>query len=193
MHIPDGEGPFPAVVVCHPHPLYGGDMENQVVHSVCEALVKESITALRFNFQGVGHSEGTLGVGPERQSDVKAAISFITTVPEVNPARVGLAGYSAGAAWGLAAADQDTRIKACAAISPPLSLFDFDFLRRSRKPKLLITGSRDEHIPVPFFQDFGRSLSEPAEYVVVEGADHFWQGYEDTAAERVALFFSRVL
>jgi alpha/beta superfamily hydrolase len=168
-------------------------MENQVVSSVCEALVKKSIIAFRFNFQGVGHSQGTPGVGPERLDDVKAAISFITTVPEVNPDRVGLAGYSAGAAWGLAAADQDPRIKAYAAISPPLPLFDFDFLRRSRKPKLLITGSLDEHIPLTAFADFCQRLAEPAECAAVEGADHFWQGYEEAAAERAALFFSRVL
>jgi uncharacterized protein len=168
-------------------------MENNVINSLCETLVIKSIVAFKFNFQGVGDSQGTFSIGAERQGDVKAAISFIASSYEVYPARVGLAGYSAGAAWGLASVYQDTRVKALAAISPPLTLFDFGILRNCRKPKLMISGSQDGHIEDKALLDFCGLLPEPVECDIVEGADHSWWGYETIVAEKVASFFRRTL
>src|SRR5688572_2580189 len=71
---PEGFGPFPGVVICHPHPLYGGDMENNVVQVITRALVKQGIAALRFNFRGVGLSGGRHGEGIGEQEDVRAAL-----------------------------------------------------------------------------------------------------------------------
>ncbi len=71
---PKGEAPFPAVAVCHPHPLYGGDMYNNVVSVICQALARESIATLRFNFRGVGQSEGNHEEGIGEQEDVRAAM-----------------------------------------------------------------------------------------------------------------------
>jgi alpha/beta superfamily hydrolase len=75
-HHPDGMGPFPGVVVCHPHPLHGGDMSNNVISAICETLAKHSIAALRFNFRGVGNSEGEFGGGYQEQDDIAAALTF---------------------------------------------------------------------------------------------------------------------
>jgi uncharacterized protein len=193
LYLPEGEGIFPAVVVCHPHPLYGGSMDNNVVDSLCEALAAKSMAALKFNFQGVGESQGNFTVEKERLNDVKAALSFIASQDKIDSARLGLAGYSAGAAWGLAASFQDSRVKALCAVSPPFPLFDFYFLLDCSKPVLLVSGSQDQHIPREDFLDFSKKLIAPAEYQIVEGADHFWQGYEDSLSREVALFFSRVL
>jgi uncharacterized protein len=193
VYLPDVDGLLPGVVVCHPHPFYGGSMDNKVVDSICEALIAKSIIALKFNFRGVGGSEGQFRIGTEPQEDVKAAVSFLISLKEVDAARIGVAGYSAGSAWGLAFAYQSADIKALAAISPPLSMFDFDILLNSQKPKLMISGDHDEHVPKEAFLDFCEKLSEPKECDVIEGADHFWRGYETAMAETVAHYFGRTL
>lgn len=193
LAIPEGAGPFPAVIVCHPHPLYGGSMDNNVVYSLSETLTQASLASLKFNFRGVGGSQGEFGQGIGEQEDVKAAISFISTVKEVDSKRIGLAGYSAGAGFALPVGLNDVRIKALAAVSPPLSMFDFDFLKGCPKPKLLISGSRDNFTPADQFLEFCQNLPAPKEYESIEGADHFWWGYESRLAAKVTAFFIKVL
>ncbi len=193
LSIPEGTGPFPAVIVCHPHPLYGGSMNNNVVDSVFEALTHASLISLKFNFRGVGRSQGQFSQGISEQEDVYAAISFITTVREVDAKRIGLAGYSAGAGFALPVALENARVKALAAISPPLSMFDFDLLRSCLKPKLLISGSRDGFTSTNQFLEFCQNLPEPKECHIIEGADHFWSGYESSLATKVAAFFTEVI
>ena len=85
LSIPRGMATFPAVVVCHPHPLNGGNMENNVVDSVFNLLAQESFVSLKFNFRGVGKSEGIFSNGIGEQQDVAAAISFLTTVCQFVP------------------------------------------------------------------------------------------------------------
>jgi alpha/beta superfamily hydrolase len=193
LAIPEGAGPFPAVIVCHPHPLYGGSMDNNVVYSLSEALTQASLASFKFNFRGVGESQGEFGQGIGEREDVKAAISFISTVKGVNSKRIGLAGYSAGAGFALPVGLNDVRIKALAAVSPPLPMFDFDFLKSGPKPKLLISGSRDNFTPADQFLEFCQNLPEPKEYESIEGADHFWWGYESRLAAKVTAFFIKVL
>jgi len=193
LALPEGMGPFPAVIVCHPHPLYGGSMDNNVVYSLCETLTQASLVSFKFNFRGVGGSQGESGQGIGEQEDVEAAISSISTVKEVDSKRIGLAGYSAGAGFAFPVGFNDARIKALAAVSPPLPMFDFDFLKGCLKPKLLILGSRDSFIPSDQFLEFCQSLPEPKECESIEGADHFWWGYESGLAAKVVAFFSKVL
>jgi len=193
LAIPKGAGAFPAVIVCHPHPLYGGSMDNNVVSSLSETLTQASFVSFKFNFRGVGGSQGEFGQGIGEQEDVKAAISFISKVKEVDSKRIGLAGYSAGAGFALPVGCKDARIKALAAVSPPLTMFDFDLLKDCPKAKLLISGSRDNFTPVDQFLEFCQNLPEPKEYESIEGADHFWWEYESILAAKVTAFFTRVL
>jgi alpha/beta superfamily hydrolase len=193
LRLPDSVGGSPAVVICQQHPQYGSALDSVLVNAIGRALIAESILALSFNYRGVGRSQGSFGIGPERQEDVAAAISFVASLPEVDPNRVGIVGYSAGCAWGLAVGQTDARIKALAAISPPLSLFDFTIISGCLKPKSLINGSRDEHIPVQDFIAFCKTLVDPVEYHIIEGTDHSWQGFEKTVSEKVAHFFKQVL
>jgi alpha/beta superfamily hydrolase len=191
--IPEGAAAFPAIIVCHPHPLYSGSMDNNVVHSLCETLTKASFVSFKFNFRGVGESQGEFGQGIGEQEDVEAAISFITTVKAVDSQRIGLAGYSAGAGFALPVGFKDGRIKALAAVSPPLNMFDFDFLKDCPKPKLLISGSKDNFTAASEFFEFCQSLPEPKECESIEGADHFWWEYESRLAARVVTFFTNLL
>jgi len=193
LAIPEGAGPFPAVIVCHPHPLYGGSMDNNVVNSLSETLTQASLASFKFNFRGVGGSQGEFSQGIGEREDVEAAISFVSTVKEVDYKRIGLAGYSAGAGFALPVGFNDDRIRALAAVSPPLPMFDFDFLKNCPKPKLLISGSKDEFIPINQFLEFCQNLPEPKECESIEGADHFWWGYESRLAAKVATFFTKVL
>jgi alpha/beta superfamily hydrolase len=193
LAIPDGAGPFPAVIICHPHPLYGGSMDNNVVNSLSETITQASLASLKFNFRGVGGSQGEVGHGIGEREDVEAAIAFINTVKEVDSERIGLAGYSAGAAFALPVGFNDDRIRALAAVSPPFTMFDFDFLKSCPKPKLLLLGSKDNLIPADQFLEFCHNLPEPKEYERIEGADHFWWGYESHLAAKVAAFFTKVL
>jgi alpha/beta superfamily hydrolase len=193
LAIPEGTGPFPAVIVCHPHPLYGGSMDNNVVHSLSETLTQASLASFKFNFRGVGGSQGEFDQGIGEQKDVEAAISFMSTVKEVDCKRIGLAGYSAGAGFALPVGFNDARIKALAAISPPLPMFDFDFLKNCPKPKLLISGSSDDLIPSNQFLEFCQNLPEPKECESIAGADHFWWRYESRLAAKVTAFFTKVL
>ena len=192
FHIPEGAAPFACVVVCHPHPLYGGDMDNNVVVAVCYALCKREVSALRFNFRGTGRSDGSFGGGIAEQQDVKAAISFVTSREEVDPNRIGLCGYSFGAIPSfLSSPPEQTR--ALAAISPPLSLSRLDGLRGCSKPKLLISGSEDNFTSVQAVEAFFESLPEPKKCELIARADHFWQGYEDEVGEGVSSFFTERL
>lgn len=193
LTVPQGLGPFAAVVVCHPHPLYGGNMDNNVVGETCEALDRLSLVSLRFNFRGVGRSEGQFSQGVGEQQDISAAVSFTSAIEKADSTAVGLAGYSAGAGFAVPVVLANGRVRAFAAISPPLSMFDFAALRSCPKPKLFVSGSRDDFTPAGQFLQFCQSLPGPKECVVIQGADHFWCGHEAAAATRVATFLSRVL
>jgi alpha/beta superfamily hydrolase len=193
LALPEGTGPFPAVIVCHPHPLYGGSMDNNVVCSLTETLTQASFISLKFNFRGVGRSQGEFGQGIGEREDVEAAISFVSTLKEVDSERIGIAGYSAGAGFALPVGFNEARIRALGAVSPPLPMFDFDFLKSCPKPKLLISGSRDDLIPINQFLEFCQKLPEPKECEGIEGADHFWWGYESSLAAKVTAFFTKVL
>jgi len=193
LHLPDGAGPFPAVIACHPHPLYGGSMDNNVVDAVCEALVQASIAAFKFNFRGVGRSQGRYDEGRGEGEDAKSAIKYVSALKEIDATHIGLCGYSAGAAFSLPACCDDGRIAAIAAIAPPLAMFDFSCIANCNKPLLLVSGSYDDFTPAERFIDFCKNLGDTAEHELIEGADHFWGGYEPTLAERVTAFFAKAL
>jgi hypothetical protein len=190
---PEGAGPFPAVMICHPHPLYGGSMDNNVVNSISETLVRASLVSFKFNFRGVEGSQGEFGQGIGEQRDVGAALSFMSEAYEIDCESIGLAGYSAGAGFALPVGFRDDRVRALAAVSPPLSMFDLHFLEDCPKPKLLISGSRDDLIEANEILEFCQKLPEPKQCEIIEGADHFWWGYESNLADKVTAFFTRVL
>ena len=168
-------------------------MDNNVVNSLFVALSRMSFAVLKFNFRGVGESEGRFSHGVGEQEDVAAAISFVSEVEELDLTKMAIVGYSAGAAFSLPVGFKDDRIKALVAISPPLGMSDFEFLRNCVKPKLLISGSEDNFIPSSHFLEFCHILPEPKEYHIIEAADHFWWGYEDIIAARVGVFLDSVI
>ena len=181
---------FPAVIVCHPHPLYGGDMSNNVVLAICQELAQQSIAALRFNFRGVGESGGTFGEGIAEQEDVKAALAFVSSTPSIDLRRTGLVGYSFGASVALPVALQDEQVNLLALVSPALSDSGWEQLRECSKPKLHVRRKYTFVIPSMKFQQYIKDIPEPREFQIISGADHFWWGHEDEVAQKVTRFFT---
>jgi alpha/beta superfamily hydrolase len=188
-YIPDGDGVFPAVAMCHPHPLYGGSMDNNVVLAISSALVRKSVIALIFNFRGVGGSQGSFGGGIDEREDVAAAINWLTSQPTVDVQRLGLSGYSFGAAVALPVACADQRVKAVALISLSPGPLQTAQLKDCIKPKLLVCGADDSVLPLDQAKLMNGEAAEPKQFELVSGADHFWRGYEAVLAEKVAAFF----
>jgi alpha/beta superfamily hydrolase len=186
---PKGETSFPAVVVCHPHPLYGGDMYNNVVSVICQGLAQESIATLRFNFRGVGRSEGNHEEGVGEQDDVRAALDFLQSSDGVDKGRLGLAGYSFGTRVVMPVALQDSRVKAVALVSPFLDDADWQRVKTYGVPKLFICGSEDSFISPHKVKRLVGEAAAPSECEVVFGADHFWCGFEGKIGRKVADFF----
>ena len=189
---PKGEAPLPAVAVCHPHPLYGGDMYNNVVSVICQALAQESIATLRFNFRGVGRSEGSHEEGIGEQDDVSAALDFLESREGIDRGRIGLAGYSFGTKAAMPVALREQRIRAVALVSPFLDGADWGKLKTYAVPKLFICGSEDSFISPHKVKRLVGGAAPPSECEVVFGADHFWWGFEGKIAQKVSAFFRAV-
>jgi uncharacterized protein len=183
-------GLLPGVVLCHPHPLYGGSMNNNVTHAVSRALAGKGMAALLFNFRGVGSSEGAYDHGRGEMEDALAAVSYLSGCDELDRDRLGLMGYSFGGTIALAAGMRDNTVKAVAAVSPP----EMPELVGT-KPRLVICGSEDTLVSASgIVKEKERIIGDGVGSVeIIEGADHFWGGNEGQLAELIVAFFARKL
>jgi uncharacterized protein len=167
-----------AGLVCHPHPLFGGTMHNKVVFHAMKALNSFGFPVLRFNFRGAGLSEGEHDHGHGEQDDVRAALDWLDQefhLPLI------FAGFSFGAAIGLRVACADERVTATIGLGTPVNpvddrTYDFEFLRTCLKPKLFISGSRDQFGGRGKLESLVSGLPEPKKLVIIESADHFFEG-----------------
>jgi alpha/beta superfamily hydrolase len=175
-----------AAVLCHPHPQYGGSMDNNVIDALAAALERRGVATLRFNFRGVGRSEGRYANGVGETADARAAVAFLRE--RTAAAAVALAGYSFGAMVALQAGHADPGVEGLAGIAPPLSFFDLGFAASCRKPKLLLAGDRDSYCSADALRRAAESLPQPIAWTIVAGADHFFVGHEKKVAETVADF-----
>ncbi|MGB9236102.1 MAG: alpha/beta fold hydrolase [Terriglobales bacterium] len=172
-----------AAVVCHPHPLYGGTLHNKVVFHAMKALNAFGFPVLRFNFRGTGLSEGEHAGGVGEVEDVRTALDWLDRefrLPII------FAGFSFGAAVGSRAASPDDRVRALIALGLPAvpassdsgepRVYNFEFLRTSTKPKLFISGSRDQFAPPGTLEALVGTFAEPKKLVRIEAGDHFFEG-----------------
>ena len=164
-------------------------MNNNVILAVSSALAEKSIIAFMFNFRGVGGSQGSYGDGVAEQEDVAAAISWLISQPAVDNNRVGLLGYSFGAAVALPVACADERVRAVALISLPPGPSKASQLKGCTKPKLIVCGTNDFVVPLDQAKLISRKAAEPKQFELISGADHFWLGYETVLSAKVAAFF----
>jgi alpha/beta superfamily hydrolase len=169
-----GNGLRAAVVVAHPHPQYGGTMHTKVVYQTAKALSRIGCAVLRFNFRGVGVSDGTFDHGVGEAHDFRAAVDFMH---ERYPAvRLWAAGFSFGAWIALSVGAADPRVSTLIGIAPPIARYDFNAVRTCAKPKFFIQGERDELCPLKQMQEFYARCEDPKELVVIDAADHLFDG-----------------
>jgi alpha/beta superfamily hydrolase len=194
LHSPSGDAePRPAAVVCHPHSQHGGSIDVPVIVATARELAGRGMIALRFNFRGVGRSEGQFGAGVEEVADVAGAVEHLLTEEDVDPDRVYLMGYSFGASVGLRYVESDPRIAAIVALCLPLGdktigSLDEGFWESCRVPKLFLGGDRDHICPLSELRSLVERLPQPKELYVLEGADHFLWGREQEVASAIGDF-----
>jgi len=177
------EGVRAAVVFAHPHTEYGGTMHTKVVYQTAKALSRIGCAVLRFNFRGAGASTGAFTNGPGEMDDFRAALDFMAgQYPE---ARLWSGGMSFGCWVALTAGIDDPRVSTFIGIAPPLNRYDFEPIARSTKPKFFIHGEFDELCPLKDVRDFYARAAEPKELVVIDGADHLFDGKVSEVADAI--------
>ncbi len=191
LYSPEEGNSFSAAVVTHPHPQFGGSMYNNVVDAVCEELEK-TMVAMKFNCRGVGRSEGVSTGGQEEWQDVEAAIKFLKTHELVDPERIVFIGYSWGTYVGLPVTYDNPDIKVIIAISCPVGMWNYGYLKNCQKPILLTVGKRDQFAPFGKIKKLFDTIPEPKELFLLE-ADHFYIGYEHELTTKVAEFVKKNL
>jgi alpha/beta superfamily hydrolase len=174
LMLPAGEAPG-AAVVCHPHPMYGGSMYNNVVEAVLEAFWRQQFATLRFNFRGVGDSAGEYDGGEGELDDVREAVAFLADKAAVES--VMLAGYSFGASLSLRAGLIDPAVNRLVLVALPVAMMTGPSDSAS-KPVLLVSGDRDSYSPVEPLRKLASALGGRARLEILAGADHFFGGYE---------------
>jgi alpha/beta superfamily hydrolase len=188
--IPDAQ-PGLAALVCHPHPLYGGTMHTKAVFRAAKAALSLGLPTLRFNFRGVGQSEGVFDEGIGERDDARAALDFLNQrfadLPQV------CMGFSFGSWVGLSVGAADSRVRALVGLGLPADSYDFSFLMPVTKPKLIVQGSEDVHGPRDRVMQLFSSLAEPKEIHWVEGADHFFTGRLDEEQRAIRDFVAQLL
>ena len=168
------EGLRAAVVFGHPHPQYGGTMHTKVVYQSAKALARIGCAVLRFNFRGVGKSEGTFDAGNGEQEDFRAALDFVRDRYPGTP--IWTAGMSFGSWIALTVGAQDPRVSTLIGISMPVSRYDFSPVGDSSKAKFFVHGERDDICPLKEVREFYARAADPKELVVIDGADHLFDG-----------------
>jgi len=172
-----------AAVFAHPHPQYGGTMHTKVVFRAAKALARIGCAVLRFNFRGIGGSAGAFDGGPGEMADFRAALNFVAGRHPGLPLWAG--GMSFGSWVALETGAEDPRVTALLAIAPPAGGYDFSRVRESPKPKFIVHGEADQLIPLPSVWSFYGALREPKELVVIDAANHLFDGHVMEVADAV--------
>jgi len=165
----------PGVIITHPHPLFGGSLDNNVVWTAARAFQARGWATLRFNFRGVGASTGTYAEGEGEVEDVAAALKFLTTRL---PGPCYLTGYSFGAYVVARALLQGLGADGALLIAPPVAFMDLAFLPAVPRLELIVVGDRDELCPLAALKAMLKERPAPLKIAVIAGADHFFGGRE---------------
>lgn len=180
-------GAHAAVVFAHPHPEFGGTMHTKGVFQGAKGLARIGCVVLRFNFRGVGASAGAFDQGAGEMEDFTAALGYMAA--RYPDARLWAAGFSFGAWVALEVGASDDRVSALIAIAPPVATshsgmtYEFPNTLASPKPKFFVQGEEDTICPLKALRQFYARLEEPKELVIIDGADHLFEGQTPEVGE----------
>ncbi|HEY3919160.1 MAG TPA: alpha/beta hydrolase [Stellaceae bacterium] len=177
-YTPAAEEKAPIALLLHPHPQHGGTMNNKVVYTLFHAFVHCGFSAFRFNFRGVGRSQGQFGRGEGELADAASALDWLLTAnPAAKACWVG--GFSFGAWIGMQLLMRRPEIGAFVSVAPPANMFDFGFLAPCPVSGLIVQGDQDQIVPLEAMQKLLAKLKHQrdvtVDYRIVKGADHFFQ------------------
>jgi alpha/beta superfamily hydrolase len=172
-----------AVVFAHPLTEMGGTMHTKVVYQAAKALSRIGCAVLRFNFRGAGASHGAFDNGPGEREDFRAALDYMAA--EYPGAPLWSAGMSFGSWVALTCGAADPRVTTLLGICPPIARYDFSAVERSTKPKFFIHGEFDELCPLRDMKAFYARAAEPKELVVIDAANHLFEGKVAEVADAI--------
>jgi alpha/beta superfamily hydrolase len=186
----------PIALILHPHPLHGGTMNNRVVFAMFQAFQRRGFSVLRFNFRGVGRSQGRFDSGQGELSDAASALDWMQNV---NPSASGcwIAGYSFGAWIGMQLMMRRPEIEGFISVSPPAGTLDFSFLAPCPASGLILHGDRDDIVPIEAVEKLARKLGSQKNIVVdfrsLAGADHFFADHMPQLLVVVETYLDKML
>ena len=172
-----------AVVLGHPHTQYGGTMHTKAVYQTAKALSRIGCVVLRFNFRGAGASAGTFSDGPGEMDDFRTALDYMHE--QYPGARLWVGGMSFGSWVALTVGAEDQRVSALIGLCPPVARYDFTSVEHSTKAKFFIQGEFDEICFLKDMRAFYAGAAEPKELVVIDGADHLFDGKVAEVADAI--------
>ena len=168
----------PIVVMLHPHPLYGGTMNNKVVYNAFQAYARNGFSVLRFNFRGVGRSQGKYDEGMGELTDAATALDWIQQQNPDAPT-CWISGFSFGSWIAMQLLMRRPELEGFIAISPPANLYDFTFLSPCPSAGLIVQGDKDDVVTedavAKLVQKLSAQKGSNTEYKVVAGADHYYR------------------
>ena len=178
----------PIALVLHPHPQHGGTMNNKVVYGVYNSFVERDFATLRFNFRGVGRSQGTYDRGEGELSDAASALDWVQGI-NPNARSVWVAGFSFGSWIGMQLLMRRPEIESFISIAPPANMLDFNFLAPCPASGQIIHGEIDEIVPEPYVAKLVNKLNSQRgvkiDYRIIPGASHFFTNQLDTLVGHV--------
>ena len=163
--------PYPAVIVCHAHPTLGGNMDSPLVTAICRAADASGFATLRFNFRGVGSSQGEFTNGDREHEDVKAALNVMKRWPDVDGKRLALVAHSFGAGVALKGLKQTRAAESLVLISPPISSLQGSGAKKDKRPKLFIVGRNDKVSPTAELQRILDEMADPVNFAEIPDAE----------------------
>lgn len=183
----------PAALVLHPHPLYGGTMNNKVVYALYEAFKRNGFSVLRINFRGVGRSQGTFDNGIGELTDAASALDWLQNQnPDIS--NFWISGFSFGAWIAMQLMMRRPEIEAFAVAAPPVNKFDFSFLSPCPAHGVIIQGDQDsivsENSVSEFVDRVSKQKNTDIDYQIIFGADHFFREKTDDLIEVLSSYIN---
>ncbi|HTY65827.1 MAG TPA: alpha/beta hydrolase [Alphaproteobacteria bacterium] len=167
----------PIVLLLHPHPQHGGTMHNKIVYALNQIFVRQGFCTLRFNFRGVGRSQGSFGRGEGELTDAASALDWLQSY-NPNAGQCWIAGFSFGAWIGMQLLMRRPEIDRFISVAPPANIYDFGFLAPCPSSGLIVQGDKDDVVPEESVKKLAEKLGKQrdieVDFRVIKGANHFF-------------------